>query len=220
MGKTIAPLQKRKYVIAEVKNNLLEEQRKVTLDNFPSHSFKKVAQVAVGEPDAEFVSKTHEELLKAKQNKSDINFRKEQAEKKRQRQLEKKKKDAERAAKKRAKEVAKKKKEAEKAKKAEEKAKKAAEKKEGEEETKDEEEKEEEEEEPEPVSEEEPEEPVEEEKEEDSPKVELDDQEKTQKFLKIKRPDLTFQQVDQNFEKFSLPEKAEGFDEVRFSWGD
>merc|ERR1712176_1241921 len=79
-------------------------------------------------------------------------------------------------------------------------------------------EKEEEEEEPEPVSEEEPEEPVEEEKEEDPPKVELDAEEKAQKFLKIRRPDLTFAQVAENFEKFSLPDKAEGFDEIRFSW--
>merc|ERR1712194_565211 len=52
------------------------------------------------------------------------------------------------------------------------------------------------------------------------PGVELDADEKAQKFLKVRRPDLTFAQVADTFEKFSVPEKAEGFDEVRFSWGD
>merc|ERR1712039_388569 len=131
---------------------------------------------------------------------------------------EKRKKDAEKAAKKRAKEAEKKKKEAEKAKKAAEKAKKAAEAKEGDEEKNEEEEKEEDEE-PEPMSEEEPEEVEEEEKEEEPPKVELDAEEKATKF-RTKRPDITFQDHDTNFDKFSMPDKAEGFDELRFSWAD
>merc|ERR1712151_85618 len=206
--------QKRNYVVFEIKNNLVEDQRKALLDKFPSHSFKKIAQVSLGEPNAEFVAKTHEELLKIKQNKSDKAFRAEQAEKRRQKQAEKRKKDAEKAAKKRAKEAEKKKKEAEKAKKAAEKAKKAAEAKEGDEEKKEEEEKEEDEE-PEPMSEEEPEE----EKEEEPPKVELDDEENATKF-RTKRPDITFQDHDTNFDKFSMPDKAEGFDELRFSWAD
>merc|ERR1712039_833530 len=144
MIKTIAPLQKRNYVIFEVKNNLLEEQRKATLSKFPSDSFKRVAQVTLGDPNANFLAKTHEELLKAKQKKSDREFWQGQKEKKRQKQQEKKKKEAEKA-----------KKAAEKAKKAEEKAKKAAEAKEGDEEKKEDEEEEEkeEEEEPEPMSE-------------------------------------------------------------------
>merc|ERR1711920_899061 len=126
--KTVAPLQKRNYVVFEVKNNLLEEERKALLNRFPSESFKKVAQVTLGDPDAAFVAKTHEELLRVKQRNADKVFRQEQAEKKKQKLMEKRKKDAEKAAKKREKEAAKKKKEAEKAKKAAEKAKKAAEK--------------------------------------------------------------------------------------------
>merc|ERR1711948_246994 len=98
------------------------------------------------------------------------------------------------------------------------KAKKAAEAKEGDEEKNEEEEKEEDEE-PEPVSEEEPEEVEEEEKEEEPPKVELDAEEKATKFLK-RRPDITFFDRDSHFDKFSVPEKAEGFDELRFSWAD
>merc|ERR1712217_430031 len=55
--KRLAPLQKRNYVLLDVKNNLLEEQRKATLGKFPSDSFKKVAQVTLGEPDKEFCCK-------------------------------------------------------------------------------------------------------------------------------------------------------------------
>merc|ERR1712190_535192 len=84
MIKTIAPLQKRNYVIFEVKNNLLEEQRKATLSKFSSDSFKKVAQVTLGDPDADFLAKTHEDLLKQKQKNSDREFWREQKEKKRQ----------------------------------------------------------------------------------------------------------------------------------------
>merc|ERR1712194_365362 len=108
--KTVAPLQKRNYVVCEVKNNLLEEQRKALLNQFPSQSFKKVAQVVLGEPDKAFVAKTHEELLNVKQRNADREFRQEQANKKREKLAEKKKKDAEKAAKKREKEAAKKKK--------------------------------------------------------------------------------------------------------------
>merc|ERR1712039_514856 len=105
--KTVAPLQK---------NNLLEEQRKALLNKFPSSSFKKVAQVTLGDPDADYIAKTHEELLRVKQKNADKVFHQEQVEKKRQKLAEKRKKDAEKAAKKRAKEVEKKKIEAEKAK--------------------------------------------------------------------------------------------------------
>merc|ERR1712039_1085495 len=98
--KTVAPLQK---------SNLLEEQRKALLNKFPSSSFKKVAQVTLGDPDAAFVAKTHEELLRFKQKNADKVFRQEQAEKRQQKLIEKRKKDAEKAKKKREKEAAKKK---------------------------------------------------------------------------------------------------------------
>merc|ERR1711948_23350 len=166
----------------EVQNNILE-QRKALLNQFPSQSFKKVAQVTLGEPDAAFVAKTHEEILRVKQRNADKDFRQEQAEKRRQRQAEKRKKDAEKAAKKRLKEAEKKKKEAEKAKKAAEKAKKAEEKAKKAEEKK-------------------------------------DGEEKAQKFLKNIRHDLGFHEVAQSFEKFSVPEKTKGFDDIRFSWAD
>merc|ERR1712039_137085 len=47
----------------------------------------------------------------------------------------------------------------------------------------------------------------------------LDAEEKATKFLK-RRPDITFFDRDSHFDKFSVPEKAEGFDELRFSWAD
>merc|ERR1712217_883674 len=103
MIKTIATLQKRNYVVFEVKNNLLEEQRKATLSKFSSDSFKKVAQVTLGDPDSDFLAKTHEELVKQKQKSSDREFWREQKEKKRQKQQEKRKKDWERAEKNKAK---------------------------------------------------------------------------------------------------------------------
>merc|ERR1712060_831017 len=123
MVKNVAPLQKRNYVILEVMNNLLVEGRKATLDSFPNEVFKKVAQVTLGEPNADFTQKTHEELLRRKQYKCDEEFKIAQAEKKRQKLAEKRKKEIEKAQKKRAKEADKKKKEAEKAKKAAEEAK-------------------------------------------------------------------------------------------------
>lgn len=84
-----------------------------------------------------------------------------------------------------------------------------------------EEEKEEEEEEEEmpPESEDEPEEEekVEAEEEEDPPKVELDDDEKKAWFYKG-IPDLTPYMLNTTFAKFTLPEKEEGFHDIRYSW--
>merc|ERR1711966_378589 len=90
------------------------------------------------------------------------------------------------------------------------------------EEKKEEETKEEEEEE-----EEEPEEPEEEEKEEkledlmdvdeEPPKVELSDEDKKAWFYKG-TPDLVPYLLSTTFTKFSIPEKAEGFDDIRYEW--
>eukprot|EP00933_Yihiella_yeosuensis_P047864 TRINITY_DN4382_c0_g2_i1.p1 TRINITY_DN4382_c0_g2~~TRINITY_DN4382_c0_g2_i1.p1 ORF type:complete len:991 (+),score=388.33 TRINITY_DN4382_c0_g2_i1:53-2974(+) len=205
MIRTIAPLQQRNYVVMELKSNLIKEERSASLASFTG-SFKKVAQVMVGEPNAEFKAKTHELLLQAKQSVSDIQFRMKKAEETRRRAAEKRKKEAEKAAKKREKEL--KKVAAAKAK-AEAAAKAKAEGKEVEEK---EEEPEEEKEEPE---EEVVEEPV---KDEEPPKATLDDEEKKINFRKLPTADLTSYTLSTNLAKFTMPEKAEGFDDVKFEW--
>merc|ERR1719188_1857793 len=66
--------------------------------------------------------------------------------------------------------------------------------------------------------EEEEEEPEVEEPEEDPPKAELTDEEKKLWFFKKPLPDLTLAELSKNFTKFSMPEKDEGFDEVKTEW--
>merc|ERR1712203_804189 len=222
MIETFAVLQGRNYVVMHVKDNLIKDERAKLLAKFPSKSFKKVAHVQLGEPPAEFKQKTHEVMLKAKQTASDVEFTRKQAEEKRKKLAEKKRKEVERAQKKALKAKEKQAKELKKKQDAEKKeaAKKKAAEDGNEEESKEEEkveEKEEEEEEPEEVEEEEKEE---EEKDEQPPKVELSDEEKKQFFIKKVTSDLTPFHLSTNFAKFSVPEKAEGFDDVKFSWAD
>merc|ERR1712190_689622 len=88
MVKMIAPLQQRNYVVMEVKSNLNKEERKNLLAKFPSKTFRKVAQVQVGEPNLEFKKKVQELTLQKKQSISDAAFRQKKAEEKRVRQVE------------------------------------------------------------------------------------------------------------------------------------
>uniref|UniRef100_A0A7S1WDV0 B30.2/SPRY domain-containing protein n=2 Tax=Alexandrium catenella TaxID=2925 RepID=A0A7S1WDV0_ALECA len=104
---TMAPLQARNFVVMELKGNLTKTERSETAGHFPSSSFKKTAQVIVGEPTADFKKKTHEQVLKQKQEQSDAEFRAKKAEAKRkkiiaqkQKKLEKEKRRAEKLAKK------------------------------------------------------------------------------------------------------------------------
>merc|ERR1711948_142367 len=82
---------------------------------------------------------------------------------------------------------------------------------------------EEKEEEPEPEEPDEPEEPEEEEPEvmdEDPPKVELTAEEKAMSFVKVTTPDLTQTTLNTSFGFFSVPDKDEGFDDIKFNWSD
>merc|ERR1712032_964412 len=65
---------------------------------------------------------------------------------------------------------------------------------------------------------EEEEEVVEEPIDETPPKVELDADERALWFAKSETPDLPPFVLNNNFAKFSLPEKDEGFDEIRYDW--
>merc|ERR1712194_326062 len=68
------------------------------------------------------------------------------------------------------------------------------------------------------------EEKKEEEKEEELPaepeKAELTEEEKNLWFRPTNPPEMHNKHIDRNFAKFSVPEKAEGFDEVLFAWQD
>jgi hypothetical protein len=132
----------------EVKENLLEADRKVNLKKFALPSYKKVARVVMGEPNDDYKKRVHAKILKEKQAKAEQEWKTRKAEKERKKQValrqkqlndmrkaaEEKKKKAEEEKKAKAAEEAKKKAEEAAKKKAEAEAKKkAAEKKEGEE---------------------------------------------------------------------------------------
>jgi len=215
-----APIQPRSYVVMEVKSNLLKDERKEAVAKWPASSFKRTSMVMMG--DASTVPKAFKEysqtlILAAKQEASDAEFKTKKAEEKRKKLVEKRQKELEKERKKALKqqkkmqEAMKKKLEDEKKKK--ELADKGEEAKDGEEEEeKKEEDKEEEEEEDEKEDEEMPE------AEEAPPKVELTAEEKRQAFCKKQVPDLTAYNLNTAFVKFSVPEKDEGFDDIKFEW--
>jgi len=207
MIRNIAGAQKRNFVVMEVKSNLTENDRKELLSRFVAPHFKKTAQVLMGEPKDDFKKKTSAELLKVKQEKSDAEFKVKQAEEVRKKLQELKEKELAKAQRKTERAAKRAKIEAEK--------KAAEEKKEGEE-----------------AQEPKPEEAVEEEEEEDEkedekmpdvaeekpPAVELTAEEKKQIFRTLEFPDMTSHVLSTNLETFSMPDKAEGFDEVHFGW--
>jgi len=228
----IAPVVPRNYLVMEVKENLVAEDRKETLKRFSAPHFKKVAHVVMGEPDEEYKKAQMDNLLKEKQEKANMAWRARKLEKERKKQLELRQKQLQEMRKKAAEEAAKRtaeaKKKADDAKKAAEleaKRKAAADageefvepaeedapmeeaKEEAKEEVKEEDEKKDEE--------------MEEEEEEETepPTVELTDEEKKQWF----RPagattDLTTVVMGQSFTEFTIPNKDEGFDAVRYEW--
>jgi len=227
----MAPLQPRNYIIAEVRANLIKDDRKEMLSRFESATFKKIAHVVVGEPNLDFKKRTNQQFLKQKQEASNAEFAAKKAEEKRKKLLEKRQKELEKARKQA--EKAKKKAEAEKKKAEEEKkaaeATKADEKKEGDgekdekdkkedkDEKKDKEEAKEDEamddEEEEDEEKEEPEDP-----EEEPPKVELTADEKKVPFFKGPVPDLSPLALSTALGTLTLPEKNEGFDDVKYEW--
>lgn len=95
MLQSFAPLQKRSYIVMELRNNLLKEHRTEILARF--ETFTKKAYVVLGDPNLEFKKKSQELILKDKQEASDAQFRKEREEVNRKRMMEKKQKEAEKA---------------------------------------------------------------------------------------------------------------------------
>merc|ERR1712066_275858 len=67
MIKTFATMQGRNYVVMEVRNNLIEQDRINLLSKFPSEMFKKVAHVQIGDASPDFKKKTQDVMLHRKQ---------------------------------------------------------------------------------------------------------------------------------------------------------
>lgn len=235
--KSITTTVQRNYVVMEVKSNLIADERKAILKRYSAPCYKKVAHVVIGTPKPDFKKVVLAKLLEAKQEKADAEWHVKKAEqdrlkqtKKRQKEMAKLQKEAEAKRQKLMQEF-KKRQEEEAKKKAEEEAKKKAEAGEAEAmevETKEEDAKQEVKEEEMKVEQtetkEEPKEEEEEEEEvdelgEEPPKVELTDEEKNVLFRpKIGHGDLAPAIMSKFFADFSLPEKAEGFDEIIFEW--
>ena len=96
----IAPLQKRHYIVMELRANLIKETRADSLSAFFDSSFKKVAHVVVGDPKKEFVKLSQELMLAEKQEQSDKDFKMKKEEAARKKAAEKKQKEIEKAKKK------------------------------------------------------------------------------------------------------------------------
>ncbi|CAK9107080.1 unnamed protein product [Durusdinium trenchii] len=217
MISSMAPLQKRNYIIMEMRSNLIKELRTDGVARFFDSSFKKRAFVVMGDPSIEFKKKSQELLLKDKQEQIDAQFKKEKEEANRKKMMEKKQKEAEKAKKKAEKERLKK---MEEFKKSQEKAKKEAERKKAEapgrgdvirvgKEAQDEE------------MEEEDEDEVEEDEvevEEDPPKATLTPEASRDARAGMRR--CVFAELGRSggFTKFTLPDLEEGFDDVHFEW--
>jgi len=206
----VAPLQKRNYVMMEVKSNLLKEERKDMVSKWSASGYKRTAAVMMGQPPAALTARCHKLKLKAKQEAADAAFAVKKAEEqkkklaeKQQRELERARKRAEKAAKAAAAKVA-----ADAAKAAQGQEGEAADKKETDEANEEQKD----------SGDEEDETMAKEEEEEPPPTVELTEEEKSQPFRKRPLPDLGAYILSTSFTKFSIPSKEEGFDEVRFDW--
>merc|ERR1712217_280492 len=106
--RAVAAMQRRNYVLMDVRDNLIAESREELLKPFSSDAFKKIAHVQLGEGNAEFKKKALEVALQKKQDASDKAFRAEKVAEKRAKLAETRKKEVEKAKKKQEKERTKK----------------------------------------------------------------------------------------------------------------
>lgn len=199
--RSIASAHRRNFLLVELKSNLLPAERKELLDSFRAPHFKRLAQVMVGDPTAQFKMRTQELILKEKQDKVNVEFEQQKAEASRKRSLELQEKEVQRAAKKARIEVA------EAARKAEVERRAAA----GEDPLPDDAMKPEE-------PDEEPEKPMPDPMEETPPKAELTEEEKAVIFRPFEAPDVCDWILVQALGDMALPEKTEGFDNVSYMW--
>jgi len=121
----VAPVLQRNYIVAELKANLVAEDRAKELAKFSSHDFTRKAVVMMGEPAKEYKDFVHSIILSEKKRKAEAEQKRKAQEEERKRMLELKKQKAEEA--KKAREAAQKKKAGEETKEEEPKADEAAE---------------------------------------------------------------------------------------------
>eukprot|EP00747_Dinoflagellata_sp_TGD_P211604 gnl/TRDRNA2_/TRDRNA2_84821_c0_seq1.p1 gnl/TRDRNA2_/TRDRNA2_84821_c0~~gnl/TRDRNA2_/TRDRNA2_84821_c0_seq1.p1 ORF type:complete len:810 (-),score=228.23 gnl/TRDRNA2_/TRDRNA2_84821_c0_seq1:96-2525(-) len=190
----LAPTLDRNYLVLELKSNLLEAERKSSLQHF-GDKFKKQAMVMVGEPSSDYKKSIQAMMIAEKTAVIEAERKKKKAEETRKRAAEAAKKKAEALKQERLK-AAKKAAAARAAKLAG---------------------KEPEPEEPEDEKMEEPEEEAKE-PEEPMPVVELSEEEKALSYRKHAVPDLTPATFRKFYSKFSLPTKEEGFTEIKYAW--
>merc|ERR1712151_1429619 len=57
---SLAPVQNRNFIVMDIKSSLIREERKVILSRFSSNMFRKIAEVHVGGPTAEFKKREHD----------------------------------------------------------------------------------------------------------------------------------------------------------------
>ncbi|CAE7700927.1 HNRNPUL1 [Symbiodinium sp. CCMP2592] len=100
MIQSIAPLQKRNYIVMEVRGNLIKETRADALSTYFDSCYKKVAKVVVGDASKDFVKMSQELMLAEKQEQSDKEFKMKKEEAARKKAAEKKMKEIEKAKKK------------------------------------------------------------------------------------------------------------------------
>merc|ERR1712217_575143 len=177
------------------KKNLLADERKKALDAFPAHSFRRVCQVRMGEPDEDFKAGVLDHILAEKKAKSEKEAQKKRDARDRKKAEDLRKKKAEAAKKER-----------------EEKARKAKAAREAKAAGKELPEEEPVEEKMEEVKEEEPEEEI------VAEEVSLTDEDRQVRFIKKLTPDIQPAEVSAAFAKFSLPDSDEGFDQIVYMW--
>merc|ERR1712228_430190 len=83
----VTPLQKRNFIIVETKGNLIKEDRMHQLKNWPIHSFKRTAVVAMGEPAAAVKERAKAALLAEKQKQLNQAFKLKRAEYERNKEI-------------------------------------------------------------------------------------------------------------------------------------
>lgn len=213
--RAIAPIQDRHYIVMEVKANLMKSERKELLEQFTAPGYKTVALVLVGEPPLDFKKRTQELMLAQKRAASDAEFKRKLDEEKRQKELLKRQRELEKMkikSEKQAKKLA----EERKRKLEEELQQNLALFKTGSQEEQPEAKAEEAKDES--ADEDEPEDKEMEEPDPEPPKVSLTLDEKKLWFKKGPIMDLALTVHATYFTRFTLPDKDEGFDEIRQEW--
>merc|ERR1712151_967747 len=71
---SLAPVQNRNFIVMDIKSSLIREERKVILSRFSSNMFRKIAEVHVGEPTAEFKKRGQDAMLKKRQEELDADY--------------------------------------------------------------------------------------------------------------------------------------------------